>query len=386
MEISDKIQKYLDNNEFVGTLLLDLAKAFDTVDTDILLNKLFYYGIKGNNNKTLDWFSSYLKGRKQSVSINNHTSSLKNIYYGVPQGSVLGPILFLLYINDLHTCSDVLKFRLFADDTFIFLQNTDLFLLQYTMNYELQKVADWMRANKLTVNTMKTKSIIFHPKRKSINRGSYFSFNNYPIENEAYVKYLGITIDEKLTWKHHLLNVRIKLSKALGILYKIRNHCPPSTLRQLYFSLIYPHLQYGIMSWGCVSDYQLKPLQTLQNKILRCITHSKFDQHANTLYNRLNLLKIRDIFLLQYSLFMYKYYHSQLPIMFNNYFSPIVHDYSTRYATANYSIPQFKTQYGLRSPTSFCLHIWSIYNQDIYMLPYNDFKKTVSALFRFDYD
>ena len=200
-------------------------------------------------------------------------------------------------------------------------------------------------------------------------------------------KYLGIIFDDTLSWSHHLNNLKLKLSRSLGALYKIRNYCNSSLLRQLYFSIVYPHLLYGILSWGCSSDNKLKALQIAQNKILRCLTFSSPDSHSNPLYTRLNILKVKDIFYLQCSLLMHNLHHSILPNTFSNYFTNIssVHEHHTRYRL-NYFTPHYNTNYGLCSPSSFCRHIWNIYTPDLKSLEFVNYKRTVGALLRLDYD
>ena len=147
-------------------VFIDLQKAFDTVNHSILLQKLEHYGIRG---VALDWFTSYLSGRRQYVSVNGHTSAKLEITCGVPQGSVLGPLLFLIYINDLLNVSKYLSFYLFADDTNIYFKSHDLAHLQKIMNRELKKVRKWLDANRLSLNIDKTNFVIFHSPHKKID-------------------------------------------------------------------------------------------------------------------------------------------------------------------------------------------------------------------------
>ena len=165
ISITDKIQKAIDQGYYSCGIFLDLSKAFDTVNHPILLDKLEYYGIRG---LAKQWFESYLMNRMQFVSLGSCKSDMLNISCGVPQGSVLGPILFLLYINDFSNCSTILDFHLFADDTNIFHRDKSLSNLESTINNQLSYVNDWLSSNKLTLNADKSSFIVFHPTLKKI--------------------------------------------------------------------------------------------------------------------------------------------------------------------------------------------------------------------------
>ena len=163
INLTTKITEAIENKKFTIGIFLDLSKAFDTVDHSILINKLEYYGIRGI---ALEWFKSYLSDRSQIVKFHEHRSNMETITCGVPQGSVLGPLLFLLYVNDIHRSSKILSFILFADDTNIFNSHSDISTLTNTTNEELKKVAEWLRANKLSLYLKKTQFIIFKAKNK----------------------------------------------------------------------------------------------------------------------------------------------------------------------------------------------------------------------------
>src|SRR3984885_15376093 len=201
--------------EFFSTWLR-LAKAFDTVDHEILLKKLENYGIRGTS---LQWFHSYLDNRQQLVKCNDQFSNLRIIRYGVPQGSNLGPLLFLLYINDLPSASTLLHFILFADDTNIFYSHKSLDSLMKLVNSELSTAADWFKANRLSLNLNKTSFIIFHSHRKSILMQDLTIFiDNIPIQQVRSTKFLGVYVDENLTWTDHIAHISNKIAKNVGII------------------------------------------------------------------------------------------------------------------------------------------------------------------------
>src|SRR3984893_6694676 len=193
-----KLSEAIDNNEYTIGIFIDLSKAFDTINHDILIKKLEMYGIRGIPNLLL---RSYLENRKQYVNYNNVTSTLKPISCGVPQGSILGPLLFLLYINDMTSCCKYLQFLLFGDDTNLFNSNSDLWQLMQIVNDELDLLSDWFKANRLSLNVKKTNYMKFGYKKITNHcptTKTYFciKIDNFPITEVEYTKFLGVIIDK----------------------------------------------------------------------------------------------------------------------------------------------------------------------------------------------
>ena len=248
--------------------LLTCNKAFDSVNHEILLTKLEHYGIRG---AVLDWFKSYLSDRKQYVSVNGSNSSYLSITSGVPQGSVLGPLLFLIYINDLPLSSSKLSFYLFADDTNIYCESDNLYKLQRTVNKELRKVKLWLDVNKLSLNIDKTNFIIFKSPHLPSDAVS-IKIGNLPIKQSRYVKYLGVLLDENLSWKYHLTELSKKLARTCGMFFKVRHFLPINVLICLYNSLFSPFLQYGILVWGLTYETYINPVLLLQKRVIRAIS------------------------------------------------------------------------------------------------------------------
>ena len=270
--LTEKIRKSIDQGLFTCGIFLDLCKAFDTVHHSILLDKLSNYGIRG---KAHDWFSSYLSNRRQFVSIGSSNSDPLPVRCGVPQGLVLGPLLFLIYVNDFQKCSDLLEFHLFADDTNLFSNNANIHDLESNIKSELEKVNTWLCANELSLNLEKTSFVIFHPPQKHIHYKVRLQISNKLLKQDSHIKYLGIIFDSRLNWKKHIHELGKKISKSIGILSKIRHFVSIDILIQLYYCFVYSLITYGILVWVNTYETSLKSLTTLQNKAIRIITFSK---------------------------------------------------------------------------------------------------------------
>ena len=192
ISMTEKIRNTIDN----GNYGCGIFKAFDTVNHSILLKKLDHYGIRGI---PLQWFESYLSNRKQYVSVNGHTSEELPVTHGVPQGSVLGPPLFLIYINDLPNVSKCLTFFLFADDTNIYYESSELLSIQKIVNRELRKVRKWLEANRLALNIEKINFVLFHSNKRKVTLQIFLKIGRRKIKEENYVKFLGVLLDSTLS-------------------------------------------------------------------------------------------------------------------------------------------------------------------------------------------
>ena len=227
------------------------------------INQLYHYGIHGDS---LVWFKSYLSYRKQYVHINGINSEITTVTCGVPQGSVLGPLHFLIYINDLPNISNKLKFYLFADDTNIYLESDELIDLEKVMNKELVKLYKWLSTNRFSLNISKTNFVIFAPNNKQKFHVT-IHINKVAIEEVQHVKYLGVLIDSQLTFNYHIDELNRKVSRAIGVLYKLRPFVTSKVIANVYYAIIYPFLLYGIVVWSNVGKTLLTPIHLLEKKI-----------------------------------------------------------------------------------------------------------------------
>ena len=223
-----------------------MKKAFDRVNHSILLHKLEHYGIRGNCHQLL---SIYLRNRKQFVGISDSTLGMVRIEYGVPQGSFLRPLLFILYINDLKNAL-MSKPRLFADDACLLIKNNNLNELQEQGNQELNMLQSWMAANKLTINPHKYQIIVHNFKIRTIIPKFSLSSGDTLIYAAKTTKYLGIEIDDQLNFLPYTQKLQKKLSRYAGVLTKLKHCLPKSALIALYYGMVFPHPLYGIIIWG----------------------------------------------------------------------------------------------------------------------------------------
>ena len=315
----ESIKKFMDSGHIVGGVYIDLQKAFDTVNHQILCDKLSFYGFRG---KTQQLIQSFLSHRQQFVSINGFDSSKLDIKCGVPQGSTLGPLLFLIYINDLRYCLTKSTSSHFADDTCIMYASKKMKTLETILNTDLKSVSEWLKANRLSLNIDKTKLLIFHSKKKK-----NFDVNSISIKIDRKklvpsqnVKYLGAHIDENLSWDFHVNQLSKKLSRANGILAKLRHFAPKDTLISVYYSIFYSHVIYACPTWSLTSIENLNIIKVLQKKCLRIINFAPFNSHTNDLFINNKLLKLDDIIKTEKLKVVFDFINNNLPDELMNLF------------------------------------------------------------------
>ena len=266
-DLLENIYKAMNKNEYLGAVFLDLSKAFDTVSHDVLLKKLEHYGIRGN---ALLLLKSYLTSRKQFVTFDGHRSEIKDVRIGVPQGSVLGPLLFLVYINDLPRSVRRLSSILFADDTTLHFSHKNIYSLCDSLTADLTHVKNWLLANKLTLNERKTYFIIFSLRKVPDN--IRVVLGNHTLDQKSSGKFLGVLMDNKLTFSEHINMIVNKIAKVIAIIYRLKEFFPSYIIKQLYHSVVSPHFNYCITASGCISKNILQPFILMQKRLVRIIT------------------------------------------------------------------------------------------------------------------
>lgn len=329
LELIDRIITEMDKNNVPINIFMDLSKAFDTLDHQILLFKLKYYGFDDNSFKLLE---SYLSNRTQYVEMDEFCSDTMEIKCGVPQGSILGPLLFIIYLNDLPSITKFLTPIIYADDTTLFatLNTSNFYTAEVDINTELKLVSEWLKLNKLSLNIAKTKAMLFHTYQRQVEIPDIFIDRNR-IEFVNEFKFLGIVIDKNLSFKPHINFVSKKISKSIGILAKLKHTLPAGVLLNIYNALILPYLTYGISVWG----WRSRNLFIMQKKAIRQISNSKYNAHTSVLFKQLNLLKLDDIGALHDYKLCYKFINGPIPEYFADILNPnasSIHAYNTRYS------------------------------------------------------
>ena len=288
VNLTEKIRANIDKGLFSCGVFIDLQKAFDTVDHKILLSKLNHYGVRGLPNQ---WFRSYLTNRQQFVSISGYNSQKRHVEFGVPQGSVLGPLLFLIYINDLPNAIKNSQTNLFADDTCLLSSDSSLESLETKVNGDLVELSSWLQANKISLNATKTEVLLFRSRNKNITYEVKLKIDEHYLKFSSHVKYLGILLDEFLVWNYQFDLLASKLSRANGILAKLRHFVPISLLKTIYYAIFHSHISYASIVWG-QSLSQNSRIGKLQKRCLRIITFSNFNAESDPLFTNVGIPKL----------------------------------------------------------------------------------------------
>ena len=382
------IEEAIESNQYAIGVFCDLSKAFDTLNHEILLQKLDHYGIRGTANM---WFRSYLTDRKQYVELNSKKSSTLPLLTGVPQGSILGPLLFLIYINDLPSAAN-LKCVSFADDSNLITQGSDLANLTASLTKELQHVSDFFKANQLKLNAKKTKMVIFRKKNLPPNHQNLNVFlDGVKLSHDESAEFLGITIDSTLSWDKHCNNVANKISRHNGMLNRVKHMLPPSSLKLLYHSFIQPHIQYVLPAWGGCSAQNKKRIVNIQKRAIRTITKSYITDHTEPRMKRLGLLKLDDLYKTECTHLIHDCIHGNAPL---NIKSGIKQANSSEHTLRNHvenpfdlRIPNLKTRAGANSFNAKGPQIWNNISNELRSMSRKiTFKKAVKNLIIKEYE
>ena len=336
----------MDKGLINGVVFLDLKKAFDTVDHTILLSKLERCGVRGT---PLRWFQSYLFQRKQVCKINNTVSNETDICCGVPQGSNLGPLLFLVYINDLPNCLQTTEGSMFADDTNLSCKGQTSADVEYKLNNDLKNIRKWLISNKLTLNRKKTEYMLIGSKHRldAISESPKILYGEYQLKRvkEKYV--LGLIIDDQLKWNKHNVEHCKTISKSIALLRKAKNYVSQEVLVTMYNSLVLPHFSYCSTIWHDHNNTQnIENLLKLQKRAARIITSSDYSIRSHQIFETLQWQPIKTILDKRELLLMFKIIKGKAPNYLTMLFSNCNNiNYQLRSNNLKISLPKPKTDF-----------------------------------------
>jgi len=355
IEIVDNIRENIDKGMSVIGIFLDLSKAFDMVNYEKLLYKMHNYGIRGSVH---NWFSSYLHHRKQVTFVNNVFSEPSSVTLGVPQGSVLGPLLFLLYVNDISNVLGDKSVRLFADDTNIFITGSNIDALMIKAQNSLVKLHSWFRKNNLLLNISKTCFTLFSKKIK--NPDIFLKLEDTVIPQVDETKYLGVILDKNLSFNSHCNYVKSKLTKLSSVFHYISRFIDPVEVKSIYFAYALPYLQYGIELFGLSSKKNTNILQRSQNKLIKLLSSKGKYDSATEIHNKLQIFTVEQLTIYFVCNFVFKSTNGMLPNVFENYFVFLrdTNHRSHRFIN-NLIIPFYRTELGCKSVKYSGAKMWN---------------------------
>ena len=336
-------------------VMVDLRKAFDCVPHQPLLNKLYKYGIRGGH---LDLIKSYFTNRKHFTEVAKCQSDLLNLKIGVPQGSSLGPLFFLIYINDISHLNLSSKVILYADDLVLFSEDSDPSTLKRRLEADLLTLNEWLKANKLIVNSDKTKSLFF---TRNLNKSNPLLFKNQHIEEVQKFKYLGLTIQTNLKFDIHISEITKKINSVNGCIFGLKYILPRFILRKIFYALVYPHLNYHILAWGGSSPTVISPVIVSVNKVIRNIDRSEMNTVDK--YRNLNILTINEVYKLRLGQIMHNITHENDILLKSPDIFPS-HNYSRRNPN-RFKLPPTTTEVGRQSFLNNGVLLWTGLPRDV---------------------
>ena len=375
MNVIENWSDRLDRGEVVGMVALDLKKAFDTVNYAILFNKLKRLGI---NNDALKWFQSYLQDRVQCTIVNGVASQMQKVECGIPQGSNLGPLLFLVYINDLTKCVTNSNISLYADDTCIYSSDKDVVNVVDALNNDLRVVNKWLVNNKLALNAKKCECLLVGS-RKRIKDAVVpdVIIGKEKIQRVKCVKYLGIMIDEHLDWSTQVETLSKKVVKDIYLLRRIRQFIGQKVALMFYKSIIQPKFDYCDTVWGKMGKGYSQKLQILQNRALRSVMQVNWTVPTDTVFDTLQMDRLEDRRIKRVLCFMYKVVYNLVPLSVRKYYRFKECKYNLRQTLYNFVLPKATTEFKRRRVSCYGVKLWNNVTDEIKMMRWRQFRRRI---------
>jgi hypothetical protein len=374
---------YTENKKLIIAVFLDFKRAFETINRDLLVEKLYNCGF---DDTAVKWFKNYLTDRKQQTKIGNIISNMTDCTTGVPQGSILGPLLFIIYINDMIKIVKNCKLKLFADDSLLYVECNDVNEGILKLNEDLTTIYAYLCFNKLSLNVKKTKAMIIG--RNTITPMDILKINNEAIEFVEEIKYLGIIIDKKLDFNSHLDYVCKKINKKYHMLRRLKMKLTTESMIILYNSLIGPHIDYCSTILFLLNDTQLKKIQKIQNKIMRLILNVRWDTHIREMVYTLQWQTIKQRIYFNTIKFLYKIDHEKMPGYMKRKLTKrkSLHNYDLR-RKSDFNRPDYLTKNAQNSLFYKGLTIYNKFKNEYKnnITDFNDFKRKCSNFVKNQY-
>ena len=356
----------IDRGQYNVAVFIDLRKAFDTVNHNILLCKLWHYGIRGTE---LRWFKSYLSHRHQYCSVSGHASDFTLVTNGIPQGSSLGPLLFLVYVNDLPNAVHYSQTGMYADDTGLYAAGFSISEIETSLNKDLSRLCLWLHANKLSINSVKSKFMLIaspHSVSKLTDHEKpHIKILGKFIEQVSSIDCLGMMVDQFLRWDKHVGALSKKISSAISSL-KIAGFLPSKALINIYYSIVESKLRYCNTVWGNCNLSLKRKLQNLQNRAVRIVSKD-YSSPVEEVFTNLKLLNVQQLIDLDTAILIYKSQHKLTPQYISDMFVPsgVVHSHNTRHSVNGLFIPHCKSTYGSRCFVQIGSRLWNNIPNDV---------------------
>ena len=386
LDLTCHVHEKLDHGNHVLGVFIDLSKAFDTLNFDILLQKLAKYGV---SQSSLKWFESYITGRSQRVTLPcGNTSKELEVQTGVPQGSILGPLLFIIYVNDLPKAVPLLKILLFADDTSCLYSSRDESGLFGVMNDQLQKLEEFFLINKLSLNVRKTRAMAFHSPKAHFHYnaliidGEEIEWCGSPNSKEAFFKFLGVLVDPKLSLEHHLKRIQGKLSSAMYALAVARDNLPLKVSLNVYRSLYESHLIYACAIWGAAHPKLLQPIFAHHTKAVKLLLNLPRASHLSQTLHHFNILKPEQLIMREHVKLAHSHRMKRLPQSISNILTPVERSLEARqnrYSENNLELPGPSVIAGRHFPAYKIAKAWNNLPHSIKSITLHDFEAGFAA-------
>ena len=334
----------MENGKLCGAVSLDLSKAFDTVDHEILLKKLQWVGVSDFDLQL--WFESYLSDRSQRTACANYMSDALPVTVGVPQGSILGPLLFIVYINDLPEIVKHCKVSIYTDDTILYCFSSSTVILEDSLNADLTVVAEWLNMNKLTLNFEKTKLMVIGSEQKCNAISLSVRVGEKEVKEVNKLEYLGVTLTSNFKWSEHIEKISGKINKRLGLLKRTKHLLPRNARLLLYNSLVLPIFDYADLIWGDKeNDTLMAKLRILQNKAAKLILDRPWFSSATSALHELGWKPLSNRRFYHRCLYVFKCLNNLVDYHVNFLYNRDIHNHNTRVKN-KLRLPRVKRNWG----------------------------------------